>query len=95
MNNNLFFLCCGVAFLVFSIIVICTAPIITGVLPKSDEWNTQNCKIKSDAYDIYEKNHKNPTEAEKIKWRHIKEKFIYAEDKMQCIVWNILLLFLM
>lgn len=66
MNNNLFFLCCGVAFLVFSIIVICTAPIITGVLPKSDEWNTQNCKIKSDAYDIYEKNHKNPTEAEKI-----------------------------
>ena len=66
MNNNLFFLCCGVAFLVFSIIVICTAPIITGVLPKSDEWNTQNCKIISDMYDIYEKNHKNPTEAQKI-----------------------------
>ena len=66
MNNNLFFLCCGVAFLVFSIIVICTAPIITGVLPKSGEWNTQNCEIKSDAYDIYEKVHKNPTEAEKI-----------------------------
>ena len=66
MNNNLFFLCCGVAFLVFSIIVICTAPIITGVLPKSGEWNTQNCKLISDMYDIYEKEHKNPTEAQKI-----------------------------
>ena len=66
MNNNLFFLCCGVAFLVFSIIVICTAPIITGVLPNSGKWNTQNCKIISDEYDIYEKNHKNPTETEKI-----------------------------
>ena len=66
MNNNLFFLCCGVAFLVFSIIVICTAPIITGVLPNSGKWNTQNCKLISDMYDIYEKNHKNPTEAQKI-----------------------------
>ena len=66
MNNNLFFLCCGVAFLVFSIIVICTAPIITGVLPNSGEWNTQNCKFLSDDYDIYEKTHKNPTETEKI-----------------------------
>ena len=65
MNNNLFFLCCGVAFLVFSIIVICTAPIITGVLPNSGKWNTQNCKIISDEYDIYEKNHKNPTETQK------------------------------
>ena len=66
MNNNLFFLCCGVAFLVFSIIVICTAPIITGVLPNSGKWNTQNCKLISDMYDIYEKEHKNPTEAQKI-----------------------------
>ena len=66
MNNNLFFLCCGVAFLVFSIIVICTAPIITGVLPNSGKWNTQNCKFLSDDYDIYEKTHKNPTETEKI-----------------------------
>ena len=65
MNNNLFFLCCGVAFLVFSIIVICTAPIITGVLPNSGKWNTQNCKIISDEYDIYEKTHKNPTETQK------------------------------
>ena len=48
MNNNLFFLCCGVAFLFFSIIVICTAPIITGVLPNSSEWNTENCKELSD-----------------------------------------------
>ena len=65
MNNNLFFLCCGVAFLVFSIIVICTAPIITGVLPNSGKWNTQNCKFLSDDYDIYEKTHKNPTETQK------------------------------
>ena len=66
MNNNLFFLCCGVAFLVFSIIVICTAPIITGVLPQSSPWNYLICKQLSDDYDIYEKNHKNPTETEKI-----------------------------
>ena len=65
MNNNLFFLCCGVAFLVFSIIVICTAPIITGVLPNSGEWNTQNCKFISDFYDNFEKEHKNPTETQK------------------------------
>ena len=66
MNNNLFFLCCGIAFFVFSIIVICTAPIITGVLPQSSAWNTKNCKTLSDAYDIFEKTHKNPSESEKI-----------------------------
>ena len=65
MNNNLFFLCCGVAFLVFSIIVVCSAPIITGVLPKSKYWNTENCKHLSDDYDLYEKAHKNPDENEK------------------------------
>ena len=72
MNNNLFFLCCGVAFLVFSIIVICTAPIITGVLPNSGEWNTQNCKYVSDFYDNYEKEHKNPTETEKNRMEALK-----------------------
>jgi hypothetical protein len=66
MNNNLFFLCCGVAFLVFSIIVICTAPIITGVLPKSNEWNIQNCKKLSDDYDIFEKTTPNPNESDKL-----------------------------
>ena len=72
MNNNLFFLCCGVAFLVFSIIVICTAPIITGVLPNSGEWNTQNCKFISDFYDNFEKEHKNPTETEKNRMEALK-----------------------
>ena len=65
MNNNLFFLCCGVAFLFFSIIVVCSAPIITGVLPGSSGWNTENCKVLSDEYDIYEKDHPNPNESEK------------------------------
>ena len=65
MNNNLFFLCCGVALFVFSIIVICTAPIITGTIPNSTSWNRQDCKQLSDAYDIYEKTHKNPSDAEK------------------------------
>jgi len=65
MNNNLLFLCCGVAFLVFSIIVICTAPIISGLFPLSRIWNIQICKELSDEYDIYEKNHKNPSDSEK------------------------------
>ena len=78
MNNNLFFLCCGVAFFVFSIIVICTAPIITGVLPLSpipSLWTLQICKVLSDDYDIYEKNHKNPSESEKIRLEEKKRDF--------------------
>ena len=80
MNNNLFFLCCGIAFFVFSIIVICTAPIITGVLPLSpipSSWTLQICKVLSDDYDIYEKNHKNPSESEKIRLEKKKKRLSF------------------
>ena len=77
MNNNLFFLCCGVAFLVFSIIVICTAPIITGVLPISSYWNIIICKELSDNYDIYEKVYKNPTEVQKNRLEEKKKRLSF------------------
>ena len=75
MNNNLFFLCCGVAFLVFSIIVICTAPIITGAHLQSGTWNIRICKELSDNYDIYEKVYKNPTEVQKNRLEEKKRDF--------------------
>ena len=75
MNNNLFFLCCGVAFLVFSIIVICTAPIITGAHLQSGTWNIRICKELSDDYDIYEKVYKNPTEVQKNRLEEKKRDF--------------------
>ena len=77
MNNNLFFLCCGIAFFVFSIIVICTAPIITGAHLQSGTWNIRICKELSDDYDIYEKVYKNPTEVQKNRLEEKKKRLSF------------------
>jgi hypothetical protein len=46
------FLVFSACIVVFSIISICTAPIINGVLTKDNSWNTLNCKLKEDEYKI-------------------------------------------
>ena len=44
------FLAFSAAIVIFSIISICCAPIINGVLKESSAWKTENCKIESDYY---------------------------------------------
>ena len=46
MNKTLIFFCISCCLLIFSIIVVCTGPIITGVIDGS--WNNQNCQRYSD-----------------------------------------------
>jgi len=44
------FLVFSACIVVFSIISICTAPIINGVLSEADNWGTLNCKYEEDEY---------------------------------------------
>ena len=44
------FLIFSAAIVIFTIISICCAPIINGVLIESHEWKTENCQILSDTY---------------------------------------------
>ena len=44
------FLVFSACIVVFSIISICTAPIINGVLSEAGSWNTRNCKYQEDFY---------------------------------------------
>ena len=44
------FLVFSACIVVFSIISICAAPIINGVLTDADSWNTLNCKLQEDLY---------------------------------------------
>ena len=56
MNNNLFFLCCSLAVLIISAVIICVAPIINGVDTSPSimsGWGNLNCKYKKDEYDYY------------------------------------------
>ena len=55
MKKTLFLVFSG-AIVIFSIISICSAPIINHVLPGSSGWNTNNCKLQSDYYKYIDKN---------------------------------------
>jgi len=44
------FLIFSSAIVVFSIICLCTAPIINGILSEANSWGTDNCQEKSDEY---------------------------------------------
>jgi len=48
MNKTLIFFCISCCLLVFSIIVVCTGPIITDILGSASIWRSQNCKQYSD-----------------------------------------------
>ena len=54
MKKTLFLVFSG-AIVIFSIISICSAPIINKILPDSDEWNTHNCQYQSDSLKNLEK----------------------------------------
>ena len=58
------FLVLSSAIVVFSIICLCTAPIINGILSEASGWGTNNCKEKSDIYK-YEKDNNYPEETVK------------------------------
>jgi len=49
MKKTLFLILSG-CIVIFSIICICCGPIITGVIPDSDDWNNKNCQILADEY---------------------------------------------
>ena len=55
MKKTLFLIFSGVI-VIFSIISICSAPIINKVLPNSDDWKTHNCQYQSDELKNLEKN---------------------------------------
>ena len=54
MNKTLIFLCISCTIIVFSIIAICTAPIITGAVGSSS-WKDQNCQYYADYHKDREK----------------------------------------
>ena len=67
MNNNLFFLCCSLAVLIISAVIICVAPIINGVDTIANimnGWGNLNCKYRKDEYD-YNKDHSSWSEVTK------------------------------
>ena len=66
--NKIIFLCISCALLIFSIIVICTGPIISGTLSDSSSWNDQNCQIYSDSHKYYDD--------ERISDKDIREAFL-------------------
>ena len=49
MKKTLFLILSG-AIVIFSIICICSAPIINGVIPLADSWKTKNCQKLTDEY---------------------------------------------
>ena len=52
MNKTLIFFCLACALLFLSIVTICTAPIINGLLGRGDEdWGNENCQIFADTKD--------------------------------------------
>ena len=67
--NKIIFLCISCALLIFSIIVICTGPIISGTLSDSSSWNDQNCQIYSDSHKYYD-------DDERISDKDIREAFL-------------------
>lgn len=62
MNTKLFFLISSLALIVLTIITICTAPIINGILSASPY---QNCQNDVDNYNYYKEEWKNPSDTQK------------------------------
>ena len=65
MNKELFLIFAGCV-LIFSIVAICTGPIINELIA-SDEWRKGNCKKYSSQYDIEKKNDASKAALDKIK----------------------------
>ena len=66
MNKTLFLIFSG-CIVIFSIICICSGPIINGVIPSSSSWKTGNCQMASDYYKELKKNSNDKDQIEQAK----------------------------
>ena len=84
MKKTLFLILSG-AIVIFSIICICSGPIINGVIPLAGYWRTENCQKWSDAYK--EENNKDNKEVYK-KYRNKcnREKAMYGLEYSSLII---------
>ena len=76
---------------IFSIISICSAPIINGVL-KAESWNTLNCKLLGDEYQYIKKYYNSPNKDNSLKdlknWKKecIRKKAMYGLEYSSLIL---------
>ena len=88
MKKTLFLIFSG-AIVIFSIISICSAPIINNILPNSDDWKTHNCQYESDELKNLEKNNadKDTIKAQKkIRNQCNREKAMYGLEYSSLIL---------
>jgi len=88
MKKTLFLILSG-CIVIFSIICICCGPIITGVIPDSDDWKTLNCQQKADELKDKEDQHLGRTELKpykRAKNRCNREKAMYGLEYSSLIV---------
>ena len=87
MKKTLFLIFSG-AIVIFSIICICSGPVINGIIPKSANWRTENCQQKSDYYkEIKKGNDKDVIEAaKKAKNKCNREKAMYGLEYSSLII---------
>jgi hypothetical protein len=86
------FLVCSACIVVFSIISICTAPIINGVLTEAGSWGTSNCKLEEDKYKNIKDNKNYPDrdnelkKQKKVKNKCNREKAMYGLEYSSLIL---------
>ena len=87
MKNTLFLILSG-AIVIFSIICICSGPVINGIIPNADSWNTENCQKLTDEYKEAKKgNDKDTIEAAKrIKNKCNRDKAMYGLEYSSLII---------
>ena len=84
MKKTLFLILSGVI-VIFSIICICSGPVINGIIPKSLEWRTENCQRWSDAYK--DENDKDTKESyKKARNKCNREKAMYGLEYSSLII---------
>jgi hypothetical protein len=70
MDTKLFFLISSLALIVLTIVTICTAPNINGVI---DSNPYENCQQDVDEYDYKKEQYKDPTDSQKQELNHLKQ----------------------
>ena len=87
MKKTLFLILSG-AIVIFSIICICSAPIINRVIPSSDYWKTINCQKLTDDYKEAKKGNDKDTieRAKKAKNRCNRDKAMYGLEYSSLII---------
>lgn len=71
MNTKLFFLISSLALIVLTIVTICTAPNINGVIEELDP--RENCQKNANEYDYKKEQYKDPTDGQKRGLYHLKQ----------------------